>query len=200
MSAHIPPGFAECSIPHLHLLNARPAVITFGIDITASPVADADLPNAVLEAYRNGFQTGIDNAVICGPAYVVVGQDGPADFPFTGTSTFAGTRAAESVNAAIALMYDKGTARPGRRGRGRMYVPWVLLDTEVDEMGRVTAGIIAGLNTRADTFRNNLAAAGLVAPMVLLHSPPIPAGLVPDPITGMTVDPIVGIQQRRLNR
>jgi hypothetical protein len=36
--------------------------------------------------------------------------------------------------------------------------------------------------------------------MVLLHTPIDGVGVLPDPVTGMTTDPLVGVQKRRLNR
>lgn len=200
MSAHIPPGFTEVSIPFTHALSSRRAFVTFGIDSSGALVVGSELADAMLGQFQSQYADTIDANVTVGPVYVVVGQDGPSDLPYTGTLTFQGGRAGEAISAAIAAMYDKTTARPGRRGRGRMYLPWVLLDTEVSETGQVAAGSITTLNTKGAGWLAALAAGPGPFPMVLLHGGIIPLGVVPDIVTSLTTDPIVGVQKRRLNR
>jgi hypothetical protein len=200
MSAHIPPGFAEVSIPFLHTGNARQAFITFGVNVESAAVTGILLADAIGGVFTDEFGPSIDTEVVIGPVYLVVGQDGPADLPFSGAFTEAGGRSMAADNSAVALMFDKHTDRPGRRGRGRFYVPWMLADTDVDENGRVLTAFIESFDVIGLALLDALADPALDAPMVLLHGTPIPAGVVPDPVVALTADPIIGIQKRRLNR
>lgn len=200
MTARIPPGFAEVSVPFKHVNNSRSAYITFGVDRLASPEAGVDFANGIFTALASSLFVSIDSEVTCGPVYVLVGQDGPADSPYTGTLSQNGGRGLISTNSAVAVMFEKATDRPGRRGRGRFYVPWLLADTDVDEVGNVLPSFKVQLDLMGQAILDSLVVPALAAPMVLLHSPPIPAGVVPDPVVGLTCDPIIGIQRRRLNR
>jgi hypothetical protein len=127
-----------------------------------------------------------------------MGQDGGEALTGIDASTALGGAGGASVPANVAALIHKRTARGGRRGRGRMYLPWWIQESDVDERGAISSTTIGFMNTALATWLADLAADG--CPMVVLHDPGrTPAG-APDVVTSLTVDPIVGTQRRRLGR
>lgn len=202
----IPPGYAELVIPHRHPLLARSALITMGIQLNDVP--DFAGVNFMQLAYTdNVFAVLGDSQVIVGPSYVRVGQDGGEALTVTGTATYTGsTGTSAAINAGQALLVHKLSSRGGRRGKGRMYVPWVIEEGNVDDVGRLAPSTLSGAQGVMDDFLTALNAVTEVDAMVLLHSPsgegvanPTPPGL-PNVVNSLLVDAIVGSQRRRLGR
>lgn len=206
--AIIPPGYGQVTIPISHGSVARDAAIVFGVDMNAQP-GSVGLANKILTDFTSEFAAVIDDAVTIGPARLAVGQDGGESLVFIGSATAVGTSAQASMPSNVAVLLRKTSARGGRRGRGRMFLPWALSDAAVDDTGVILGGVITNLQTRADDFLNNLtldAGATLATPMVLLHTEsgqdvenPTATGL-PNEVTALTVDGLIGSQRRRLAR
>lgn len=205
MADIIPPGYAEASIPLKHGGLARAAVITFGVELNDVPTtADA---NAMLVTWKDFMQSSLDASVTAGPLTYRVGQDGGEALVVPGSTTFQGTRdTTGSTPANLAMLLHKRTSRGGRRGRGRMYIPWVLADTDVDEVGAVLSSVVASWNTGLATLLINIQSTSKVDNMVVLHSPSRPGTEnptspgSPNVVTTLVADPIIGTQRRRLGR
>lgn len=205
MADIIPPGFAEVLMPMKHATLARSALVTYGISHTDVPdTADAD---ALLAVFSTAWQSAIDTEVTYGPVTLRIGQDGGEALVVTGTDTDAGTRSAlDSIAAHAAVLIHKRTTRGGRRGRGRMYLPWALADVMVNEAGRLGNDALADLQPRATSWLGLVDGAGSSTGMVVLHSPsgedvqtPSVPG-TPNAVVALTIDPIIGTQRRRLGR
>lgn len=193
-----PPGFADVSIELTHALSTRSAFITFGIDptLTDPSLVAADVLNA---ARATGSLTKhLDSQVVLTSIRVSMGTDGGGDIVFVGQYAEACSGVASALALPMAILVHKTTARGGRRGRGRMYIPWFSNSSNVSETGVVTPSEVTACNTIVETFRTSLAAGG--NPMVLLHGEGrTPLG-APDVVTKLTCDGIVGTQRRRLGR
>jgi len=202
----IPPGFAECAITLTHAGYTRPAVVTFGVELP-SGASDADqvAEDAVtafmhVTAYGQAFTNSVQNAL--GEARV--GQDGSEPIAGVFQSTLSGGSSGNFEVPNVALLVHKRSARGGRRGRGRMFIPWILADADTDQTGGIGATPLAALQTRSNAFRNILIVAGYQ--LVLLHSvsgpevtnPTTPGS--PNVVTSLVVDPRVSTQRRRLGR
>lgn len=201
----IPEGFALVEIPHTHPLIARQAVVTFGVNLTGTPTATQ--ANALLAAYQSAFASTLDIQVSVGPVTMRVGSASGENLVISGNTTFLGTsNRPDSLNPGQAVLMHKRTARGGRRGRGRMYLPWAIGDDSVDEAGRLSSGSVTAFNTRGSDFLTNISNVAEVDDMYLLHgesspdaeNPTTPGA--PNEVTSLTVDPIVGSQRRRLGR
>lgn len=197
MTVETPENFYVASLTLKHSLQARPCAVTFGVQNTAAgtPTVAAD---AVLTAVKNILVAAIDTNVLIGPVSLHGGT--PAD-PIAAVSTGAlvpGTRAMTGMPPNCDVLVEKNTARGGRRGRGRMFFPFMLSQTEVSEAGIITAGVITTLTTLFNNFRTALNTQQV--PMHVLHSPGISATNAPDLVTGLTVDSVIGSQRRRLGR
>jgi hypothetical protein len=92
----------------------------------------------------------------------------------------------------------KNTARGGRRGRGRIYLPWFIAEDGVDEVGLITPGTIGAIQAAMDVWRTKLVDFDL--PMYVLHNSGISATGTPDQVTSLRVQGMIATQRRRLGR
>ena len=201
----IPDGFAQMVIAHRHSAFSREALVTFGVSLVGTPTsADVD---ALVDAYDSAYGSAIDDNVTMGPGELIVGSLSGENLVISGTTTEVGSQAGTAgLNQGQALLIHKRTLRGGRRGRGRMYIPWLLLESQVSDTGVIDSAYLATLQTASNTFLNNIAALAAFDDMRLLHSesgddvenPSVPGS--PNAVTSLTVDPIVGSQRRRLGR
>jgi hypothetical protein len=198
------PGFATCSYELKHTLMTRSAFLTFGVDPSGTD------PNAIAVSLASAFAgTGslfscIDNGVTLQNTRVSLGTDGGADIVGASPTVVACTKSLGSLPPNSAALVHKVTARGGRRGRGRMYIPWCISSGTVSEAGTLVAADITAIQNAVDAWRTALN--GLSLPLVLLHRPSLPEVVPPtipgppDVVTSMRVDPLVATQRRRLGR
>jgi hypothetical protein len=201
-----PPGFALCSYELKHSLMSRSAFLTFGLDPSATdPSAVATTVRAAFMAPGSLFSI-LDSNVTLQNTRVSLGTDGGEDLvgsdPTTGACGLAMT-AALPPNCAI--LVHKRTSRGGRRGRGRMYLPWATLGTDVTEGGVISGPKIALVQAAVTVWLSSIGSGA--GPVVLLHrpsspdiqGPPTTPGS-PNVVTSMVVDPLIATQRRRLGR
>lgn len=194
----IPAGYAEVVIPHRHSALARPALIVFGVNF--GETFSDETVTSIQGAYHDNFGPVIDNSVTIGPTYARAGQSSGDPLVFIADSTAAGEASrSDSLNPGQAVLMHKRTARGGRRGRGRMYVPWAIGDDSIDEVGLLSSGAVSAFNTRGAGFLADLDE-GPGCPMVVLHAEGSSSPGSPNEVHSLTVDPLVGSQRRRLGR
>lgn len=200
MALIIPEGFAQVTIPLLHVGQSREAVVTFGVE--SNPISPTSECDAIFAVWEQEIGPLIDEGVIQGPCRATFGTASGEGLSVEGTDTFVAGGTASKVPSNVALLVRKMTSRGGRRGRGRMYVPWLLNDSEVDDVGNVTGTFVAAAQVAFNQFLEGLAAAapaGPFAPMHILHSDggsTSPGS--PNEVTSLVVDPLVATQRRRL--
>lgn len=202
----IPVGFAQVQIQITHSGMARRAMITYGVDVSGAGGDYLGIAQDIPGLWQTGHAATFDDNTTFGPVTLRVGQDGGEALVVTGTASFVGTASSQTIAPNNALLVRKLTSRGGRRGRGRMYIPWILGESNVDEVGRVDSGYAATRNVALATLRTAHGTSSPPCPMVLLHAtsadgvdPPTTPG-PPDPITALVCDLIVGSQRRRLGR
>jgi hypothetical protein len=204
----IPFGYGQVLIPMAHAGVSRSAAITYGIDMNGSS-GSAQMADKHLDDWEDAWATLTDSEVTAGPVRLAVGQADGTNVVYVGTVTNPGTSVGNRLPSNNALLITKQTARGGRRGRGRMYLPWVLAETSVSDVGVIDAATVVAYQTAADGWLTQIAtAAGAVVatPMTLLHSDsapgtqnPTPPG-APNEVLSLIVDNLVGSQRRRLAR
>lgn len=189
----IPAGFAQVSIPFRKPGLQREQFVVFGVDPDpglSTPVAIAD---AVLDAWAMTMQEDQDNSVEIGPVLCTLGTVGG---PLTGEGldTGGGGSAFNVAPPNIACLVKKITATPGRKGRGRMYVPWFLPDEAIDETGVIDSTSLAVRQADVAALLLDLESRGV--PMVLLHND----STAPSPVLALQVDSLIATQRRRLRK
>jgi hypothetical protein len=193
-----PPGFANVSAQLTLAGLARPAYVTFGINPTdTSPQIVA---NKVLISMTSAgsFMSRMDSSVTLSQIRVSLGTDGSEDLVGQVTGTTVGSIAGGGTPPQVAVLLHKVTTRGGRRGRGRMFIPWWAPETNVDEAGLIDTSILDDLQAAADNFLAALLTNGV--PMYLLHDPGKTAEGPPNEVLGLTVDRLTSTQRRRLGR
>lgn len=200
MSLIIPDGFAQVCIPLLHVGQSREACITFGVE--AAAIDWGSELNAIFVTWQENLGIFVDEGVVQGPARATVGTPSGEGLSVEGTTTYVNSGTAAKVPSNVALLIRKLTSRGGRRGRGRMYVPWILNEGSVDDVGNIDGTYRGTLQAAAIQWMADLAEAapgGPFAPMVLLHSSGgSTAPGSPNEVTDLVVDPLVATQRRRL--
>lgn len=192
------PGFGNVSIELALLGFPRKAYITFGIRPTMTN------PNTMASAVKGSlvgatsFLGKLSSSVTVTGVKVSYGTDGGEDLVGFDVGNVAGTAAGGTVTPNVALLVHKRTLRGGRRGRGRLFIPWILLETNVDNAGTVDTTTLTATQTAMDNWRAALATADV--PMYLLHDPGKTVSGPPDQVLNLEVDRTVATQKRRLGR
>lgn len=195
-------GYGAVSIRLTHSGMVRPAYCTFGIHPTGTD--PATMASSCMTAWLLSVNTVMDSEVTADQCTVRYGIDGAEDVIGTSSNTVTGVVTQASPSAQVAALVRKNTARGGRRGKGRMYIPWMISETNVDEMGTIASGsmstyqaALTGLITQLDTGN---------VPMVVLHRPSKP-GIThpttpgaPNLVTSLILQSLIATQRRRLGR
>lgn len=199
-----PPGFANVSVQLTLAGLTRPAFITFGVDcIDTDPQIIAGKVNTA-NAAAGSLMSVFDNSVSTPEIRVSVGTDGGEDLVGQLTSVNVGATAKTTLPANCAVLVHKVTTRGGRRGRGRLFIPWIVDETSVDEAGLIAGAMITTLQSAMNTWRTALASNGV--PMYLLHDASVPGTAhpttpgAPNEVTALQVDKLISTQRRRLGR
>lgn len=192
------PGYADVSVGITLTGMTRVAYITFGVDPTATdPVTVNTSVMAAIQS-AGSLVSMIDSGAIITRLRVSLGTDGAEDLVSDVGYSVSGGKSATSLPPNCALLVHKRTARGGRRGRGRLFIPWAVAETDVDEAGIITAPVVTTAQTASNAFLTALGVNNV--PMAVLHSPGQTAEGAPNLVTGLTVDRLISTQRRRLGR
>lgn len=204
MSILIPTGFAQVLLPFQHASLARAAVITYGLDVDAAGGDFITVADEQPVIFTNAWTAELADDVTVGPATMRVGQDGGDPLAVLGTNTDTGSEGAAMLPPNVALLVKKLSSTGGRRGRGRLYIPWVTQEAAVDDVGVLDGGSLSARQDAAEDWLVDLQAGTTgtySTPMVILHDS---SGAGPEPapsvVTSLLVDPMVATQRRRLGR
>ena len=194
----IPTGFSLVSQQLRNASVTRPAFVTWGIESFAQTDAGA-LANEQDTLFRTHIGPRLDSNVSIGPVTVRIGT---GDEPIVGQSTNSvatGGRSGVALAPADALLVHKITARGGRRGRGRFFFPWSLVQaTDLDEAGVVSSTQLTNWQTSLTAWLTAMSSASVS--MHLLHAEGTSTPGAPNEVTGLRPDGLISHQQRRLVR
>lgn len=192
------PGYADCGIEIVHGSMSRSAWLTFGVDPTDTDPALVAANIITAMTGVGSLQGIVDSTATFRRVRVSLGQDGAEDTIADVAISLPGLNSVTSVPPNCALLVHKRTARGGRRGRGRLYIPWAMAGSSVDEAGVINASILTGLQTKATQFLSSLTTNNV--PMVVLHNLGISTMGPPNLVTSVVCDTRIGTQRRRLGR
>jgi hypothetical protein len=197
--SEVPDGYAQVTIPLKHVSLNRPAALVIGVsnpnDLSPDQVANG-VQNAAFAA--GSLQDIIDSQVSLGPCTSAVGDGSGGTIPGISNAGQACTLTLTGPPVNCAVLIRKNTSMAGRFGRGRMFLPWVLANAEVSEVGTILAGAVTRIGTGVGTFHSQLSLANL--PMVVLHTPQLTGPIPPATVNSLTVDSLISTQRRRLGR
>lgn len=196
--AQIPAGYADVSVEIRGATMARHSFVTFGV---ACPALD---PNVIAKAVSDSltatgsFLAGLSNSAYLFGVNVRVGHEiGDPDVGFHGTNV-QGQMGQVPPPPNVAVLVSKRTSSGGRRGRGRMFLPWYVSEDAVDAFGNINGVFQGYITTQMLQMLTKLEENDV--PMVLLHETYAPPFALPTPVTSLQVDSLVSTQRRRLGR
>lgn len=205
MAVIIPEGFGNAAFRFQLAGKPREFVTTAGF----KPDPAVTLPNTMAELLRLAFTS--TGAPAFGPANIIsgwtfvgvtvtyMGALGP--LPGISEVPVIGTAPVGSMPPNGAYLVRKTTARGGKKGRGRFYVPpFNLSELGVDNIGAIAPDSLSGLQGEWNIFLSACATEGV--PLFLLHDNPLPPLLPPPPdaILSVIVEGMTATQRRRLRR
>jgi hypothetical protein len=204
MPVEIPNLFAQVTVKLQHVSGSHVGAVVFGIadtDGLTDAIATAD---KVTQNYLDTWGVVTDLGVAIGPTIIQVGVGSGPPVSFVGSLTGTGTITGNVLPSNCALLVAKQTLTGGRRGRGRMFIPWVNDESNVDDVGIISSGSLSALQTAADDFLTALADPGPssdATPMFLLHNTEgeTPAG-PPSEVISLQCSQLIATQRRRLGR
>jgi hypothetical protein len=192
------PGYCDVSIEHTLTGFTRPAYVTFGVDPTATdPLIVAGSILAAIQA-SNSYKSITALTVTLTGIRVAMGTDGTADLSVDYPISVVGGASGAKTPAQVAVLCHKRTARGGRRGRGRMFIPWGVSESDVGEAGNIGTSALATINTAMGNFLTALQTQAV--PMVILHGEGLTPLGAPDLVTSLVCDAVTSTQRRRLGR
>lgn len=202
MTLVIPPGFGQASIQFTNESDPDPWYITFGVDLGDAGGDYDAVFNTIVEGFAESFLPDISNGTAVTGVRLTVGVDGPDNLTLFTSYNLPGSSTGAKLPQNCALLVDKVTLAPGRKGKGRLYIPSILTETAVNPAGVIDGATVSGLQTSANSFLALLALPetplpSAPAPMVLLHNAytPQPA---PTPVQSLRVQSVIATQRRRL--
>lgn len=199
MALVIPVGYGQVTIPFKHASLVRSAVVTFGVDMPAA-LTGSQVADQIADRTQTAIAATVDSQVTVGPVEISEGAGAEGNIAWVGSTTWVGTRASDSQPPNCALIARKVTGVGGRRGRGRMFLPWCIAETAVDEVGVINPANVITINGLLEDWLERLGLETNPSPMVLLHATgntPVPA---PSPVTSLSLDTRIGNQRDRLGR
>lgn len=202
MARIIPVGYGELRFVQRASGDPDPWICTLGVDLADSGGNYDEVCQTAAFAWINQIMTNQSNIVTLEKVQLLVGQDGgdPLIVEFSSGITGAGSGSYLPQNNA--LLVKKVSGQPGRKNKGRMYVPLVLPESQVDNVGVIDASTVTAFNASMVTFYELLTEptvpGSAAAPPVILHSTVLGSTPTPTPITSFQVDAVIATQRRRL--
>lgn len=201
----VPDGFATAKFRYALTGDPEEMISTLGVDLGNND-PDVLTANAIADQWKEHFcldGAGLSNQWTFLGVDLQIGNDPPPGVVVRSTTAaLVGSGSFPTLPQNCSILVQKRTAQPGRRGRGRMFLP----PAHFGEAGVTGAGVIGGAElaatqTRMDDFITELGNDGPLASLalvpVLFHSE---APTAPTVITQMTVAPVIATQRQRLRR
>ena len=190
MTLIVPPGFGLAAFTFTGAVGTQPYVTTMGVTLDQGQATAETAANGCFEAYRLNLLPETSSLLTLDRVQLYVGDDGPSGSVDSSLAPAPGTRGGTYPPTAQSAIARKVTGLLGRRGRGRMFLPGVLSESEVDQDGTVIVARRTSLNTALAAFLVDLADPVLgLGGAVLLHSS---APADPNPLTGLVTSDLVG--------
>ena len=198
MSLIVPPGFGIAAWTLSGQPGTEPYVTTCGVDLSGWGGDFVAAANRAQVCYQQTILTQTSNNLALDRVDLYVGADGSSGSVSSTGASVSGGDSGQHPPTAVSVLARKVTNDIGRRGRGRMFLPGVGSESDIDQDGSLVPGAQAALQPELDEFFDLLDGdGGATTPLspVLLHAT---APADPTPIVAFTLAPLVGIQRGRI--
>lgn len=190
----IPANSAAVLIPLKHPLLQRSAAVTFGVRGDTTSLGHVAFADAINAAFVSTLGNQMDFSVAIGPTRLALGSDTGIPLSVVGTSVGAGGQVQTSVPPAVAFLIRKTTGVGGKRGRGRLYLPWSVATANIDEGGIIAGASVTAMQTKATAFLTAIQGIAGGSDMMILHQTGSSVATV---VTALTADARAATQRRR---
>ena len=173
--------------------GTAPYVTTCGVLLGLGAVDLVEAANTALTAYGLAFDNLLADGYAVTKCSLYVDNVNGRGSVDSDLDPIPGTRSGNMAPVAMALIARKVTSTIGRTGRGRMFIPAVLADGDVDPGGSIESVSVGAFQSALDSFSAAMAGDGEdpALPLQLLHDEASPQTL-PSAITALQVGPTVG--------
>lgn len=200
MALVIPPGFALASMQLRNSGDPKSWYVTHGVDLTEIGGDYFEAAGNVQTAWSANVFAQLSTSTTFVDVTLRIGQDGGDPLTYIYAVGLNGGASAAKLPQNCALLVDKLTGRGGRTGRGRMFIPNILVENDVDNVGNISGGTVSALQGDFNTLLAALSdpMTGPPVPMVLFHNAGAPGGTTPTPVDSLYVQSTIATQRRRL--
>lgn len=202
MSVVIPPGYASAAIEMRADGDPGPWYITFGVDLSeAGGDYDAVL-NTIAHAWENTFGENLTNQAVTSAYILTIGQDAADNLIVRRDVNVRSQSDTPKLPQNCALLVAKNTELGGRKNRGRFFLPGVLNEGAVNNIGVIDPGVVSAFQIQATQMKNDMLLGGtpdgVKCPMVILHNAGAGTTPPPTPVVSLSVSSVIATQRRRL--
>lgn len=199
MALDIPDSYATAAFSHTLAGWAKPLVCTLGLaPDTIGQTWTTAMANSIFDAWKNAMDTSVtSNLTFTGCVLYVKDPLGFIPIPSTSASA-VGTSSGTALPPNTAVMVEKITSRPGRSGRGRMFLPG-FSEGAVDAAGQIAGASLTQLATDLTAFYTALVSVVGVSTPQLFHETTVPSS-APTTITSFAADARVSSIAKRFKR
>jgi hypothetical protein len=191
----IPPTYANATFVIQRAGDLDPYTTSLGVSYTGPwSNANADSLAASLRTAALPNLSAADTLVSIDWAYNDV--NGVLAYSSALGSAGTGATLVSTIPQNSAALIVKRTSTPGRKGRGRMYWPYVG-EVDTDGIGALNPAAVTRYQTMTTAWVAAITSAATFDQPVLFHTLSSPA---PSPITSFSCSPVVASQRRRLRR
>lgn len=201
MALVIPPGFAEAAIEFKHNSDPQPWYVTFGVSTSEYTDGYPVMANDIASRWYATVGLFLSHDVRITGCRLTIGQDGTDNLTIFVPTELQGPAVQDMLPQNCALLVQKQTATPGRKGKGRFYVPGVLQESKVNAVGGVDGSFLSDVQVQLNSFLNDMSEPdgpfGAI-PLYLLHNNYGAATPLPSTILGLVGQSTIATQRRRL--
>jgi hypothetical protein len=196
----IPIGFTEIALQFRNSGDPQPWYVTFGVDSSEVGGDYTAMADTIAEAWGGTAMPIMRTTTRLTGVQMRIGQDGGDPLTVFAAQDISGDSTSNKLPQNCALLVTKVTERSGRTGKGRIFVPNILSEGDVDDVGVIAGGTVTEFQDIFDDFNQALSdpPSGPSFPAVLLHNSGVPGGTTPSPITRWAVNGVIATQRRRL--
>ena len=201
MALVIPEGFAECAIELRNSGDPQPWYITFGVDLTNAAGDNIGAGDQINAAWNDSFNSSLRTTTTHTGVRMTIGTGDPDNLVLFVADGTNGTSSDEKLPQNCALLVSKTSAFGGRKNRGRFFIPNILAESSVSEVGVIGAGTVANYQGFADLLLASLSPGDDGAfnlPMMILHNNTGPSTPAPTLVSKLSVSNVISTQRRRL--
>lgn len=198
MAKNVPVGYVDFVMNIKRDGDPDPFAVTFGANVASPPYTLTDLNAMATAALAELPAAMIDVDRISGiTAYVA--NDGPPTILQVALD-IEGTNVGNALPQNCAIIVSKNTGLGGRWNKGRLFWPSII-EAQVNENGALVSGYISNMDGYLNAFMGetiNPSGDCNLSSWVVFHDETLE--LLPTPIIGLTTEPVIGTQRRRLRR